>query len=325
MAPYTPHTLPPPFTPFPSTSNASGEPPQPALLPASAPLPPPRLVTQGAESLLFRTAFLTLDTACALKYRPAKAYRHAALDRRLTKARLLAEARSLVKCRREGVRVPAVLGADWVAGWLAMEWIPGLTIRACLDHFLHQHHHDISSSSAPATADPNPEHSAALWGLMARVGRAVGRLHEIGVVHGDLTTSNLMIRPPPPATTIPAGLEPSDESGERISAATGARKTDEETIVAAEESEDDFDATALLQHGTVWLIDFGLAAQTPQDEDRAVDLYVLERAFGSTHPAAEELFQEVLRVYGESYKGAKTALRRLEDVRARGRKRSMIG
>lgn len=80
-----------------------------------------------------------------------------------------------------------------------------------------------------------------------------------------------------------------------------------------------------LHRGEVVLIDFGLAAQSIQDEDKAVDLYVLERAFGSTHPEAEDEFKEVLRAYGESYKGAKVVLKRLEEVRMRGRKRSMIG
>ena len=32
-------------------------------------------------------------------------------------------------------------------------------------------------------------------------------------------------------------------------------------------------------------------------EDKAVDLYVLERAFISTHPEAENLFQKVLEGY----------------------------
>jgi len=120
---------------------------------------------------------------------------------------------------------------------------------------------------------------------MARVGRAVGKMHDIGIVHGDLTTSNLLLRRPN----------------------------------ATEESP----AQAL--QGEVYLIDFGLSQQTVQDEDKAVDLYVLERAFGATHPAAEGLFKEVLKVYGESSKAAKNVLRRLEDVRLRGRKRSMIG
>jgi len=77
--------------------------------------------------------------------------------------------------------------------------------------------------------------------------------------------------------------------------------------------------------GEIVIIDFGLASQSTADEDRAVDLYVLERAFGSTHPRAEGLFKEVLNAYGTSYKGAQVVLRKLEDVRMRGRKRSMLG
>ncbi|CCF40888.1 serine/threonine-protein kinase BUD32 [Colletotrichum higginsianum] len=77
--------------------------------------------------------------------------------------------------------------------------------------------------------------------------------------------------------------------------------------------------------GDVFIIDFGLASQSTSDEDRAVDLYVLERAFGSTHPRAEVYFRDVLDAYRDSYKQAPVTLRKLEDVRMRGRKRSMIG
>jgi TP53 regulating kinase-like protein len=260
MATQTTHTLPSPFN-HPSS-------------------PPPALVTQGAEGLLYLTTYLTPTTKTALKYRPKKSYRHATLDARLTKARILAEARVLVKCRREGVVVPAVLGADWEAGWLAIEWIEGVTVRRALDGVLKR--------GEGVDVDVGSEK---LVGLMGRIGLALGRLHGIGVCHGDLTTSNMMLRQPP-------GDVPQ---------------------LSAEE-----DAERGLE-GEVVIIDFGLAAQSVLNEDRAVDLYVLERAFGSTHPQAGGLFEEVLRVYGESYKGAKDVLRRLEDVRLRGRKRSMIG
>jgi TP53 regulating kinase-like protein len=77
------------------------------------------------------------------------------------------------------------------------------------------------------------------------------------------------------------------------------------------------------------LIDFGLAMQSVQDEDRAVDLYVLERAFGSTHPRQEDWFKdEVLdsqEGYKGSFKGSNVVLKRLEEVRMRGRKRTMVG
>jgi len=45
------------------------------------------------------------------------------------------------------------------------------------------------------------------------------------------------------------------------------------------------------------LIDFGLAYHSTLVEDKAVDLYVLERAFASTHPDSEPLFAGVLDAY----------------------------
>lgn len=47
------------------------------------------------------------------------------------------------------------------------------------------------------------------------------------------------------------------------------------------------------------LIDFGLTSASAFAEDKAVDLYVLERAFASTHPASEHLFAEVLKSYAK--------------------------
>lgn len=245
--------------------------PQPPILnyPSAS---PPSLIAQGAEALLYRSTYLLPSLPCALKYRPSKPYRHPILDLRLTKARILAEARVLAKCRREGVPVPAVYALDEAAGWLMLEWIDGEVVRIQLNAWLERR--------ASEGAD-----DAHLVHLMQRVGAAVGRMHAIGVVHGDLTTSNLMLRP-----ATEEGLPVGD-----------------------------------VLDGEIVLIDFGLASQSTHEEDRAVDLYVLERAFGSTHPRAEGLFTEVLAAYGKSFKGAGVVLKKLEDVRMRGRKRSMLG
>lgn len=87
------------------------------------------------------------------------------------------------------------------------------------------------------------------------------------------------------------------------------------------------------------MIDFGLSSTSSLPEDRSVDLYVLERAFSSTHPvpvlpSGEEGTPHFDRVL-EGYKAALLELgkkgdwarveKRLEEVRGRGRKRSMIG
>jgi TP53 regulating kinase-like protein len=46
------------------------------------------------------------------------------------------------------------------------------------------------------------------------------------------------------------------------------------------------------------LIDFGLAYTSTLDEDKAVDLYVLERALGATHPDGGVRFARILDGYG---------------------------
>jgi TP53 regulating kinase and related kinases len=287
-------TLPPPF------NNSS---------------PPPTLITQGAEAHLYRTTFLTPDIHAALKIRPSKPYRHPTLDARLTKQRVLAEARVLAKLASlpgGEVKVPGVLGVDWDlsrgkggsggggpgGAWLLMEWVEGTSVKDLLREW------DTVQKRREGKGGV-PEREEEVRRLLRRVGRAVGALHSKGgVVHGDLTSSNIMVRP----------VETLRTDG----VVSGGHATGEEKEMESVDLE-----------GEIVLIDFGLATQSIQDEDRAVDLYVLERAFGSTHPRQEGWFkEEVLDShdgYSGSFKGANVVLKRLEEVRMRGRKRSMVG
>lgn len=60
------------------------------------------------------------------------------------------------------------------------------------------------------------------------------------------------------------------------------------------------------------MVDFGLAYQSGLAEDIAVDLYVLERAFSSTHPGSASMFERVLQAYergmGDRWKEIKRKL-----------------
>ncbi|KAI6789700.1 hypothetical protein KC367_g4051 [Hortaea werneckii] len=325
------HILPPPFNnPTPADQQT-----------------PLDLIAQGAESLLFRTTFLSPSQPAALKIRPRKTWRHPTLDKRLTRARILAEARVLVKLSGEGIAsaagkggagggkgkggkggkvkdpkpedgklrhaVPRVLGLDWEAGWLVTEWIRGPMVKSAIFDFTGR-----GRRAGDGVGEEKKEGiEKGVKELLARIGTVVGRLHAAGVVHGDLTTSNLMLR---------RDGASSGEEGEGVAVAG----TEENGEQGRGSGGGDLE-------GEVVLIDFGLALQSTADEDRAVDLYVLERAFGSTHPREEHLFPEVITAYqrtmnelGGSVKGAKlgagdVVVRRLEDVRMRGRKKSMIG
>jgi Kae1-associated kinase Bud32 len=126
------------------------------------------------------------------------------------------------------------------------------------------------------------------------VGQAVGRMHDADVVHGDLTTSNLMVREDTP-TSASASASTSTSS------------------------------TAPSSGDAVVVIDFGLGMMKPSLEDKAVDLYVLERAFVSTHPGSEHLVSAALEAYRFCSRKGTPTLQKLEQVRMRGRKRDMTG
>lgn len=185
-----------------------------------------------------------------------------------------------------------------------MEWVEGSVVRVNLNQWLENEGKEFGipdevreqreQEGRNQEGEGGDIDVRGIKDLMGRIGEAVGKMHKIGVVHGDLTTSNLMLKPAdssPPTTTT---------------------ETEEGTITNLQ--------------GTMVIIDFGLASQTSMDEDRAVDLYVLERAFGSTHPRLESLWGEVLRGYERGIgKDGPKVLKKLEDVRMRGRKRSMLG
>lgn len=234
------------------------------------------------------------------KERFSKSYRHPILDERLTKQRCRAEARILEKCRKKGsVAVPEVVRVDPPV--LYLEFLEDcFSVR----EFLQQH-----SSQTNVLLD-----------LAQVIGRTVGNLHDLGIVHGDLTTSNMMI------------------------------KKQQNSCL---EQENDTDVTAINKNN-IFLIDFGLAKNASSAEERAVDLYVLQRALQATHPNLPE--PEFWDALAESYcnccsksstdcledghhedkkKKAKKAgqqqswqqavMGRFEQVRMRGRKRECFG
>ncbi|KAA8911870.1 kinase-like domain-containing protein [Sphaerosporella brunnea] len=246
--------------------------------PTAAALPdtPKEVIKQGAEALVYKTTYLLPTIPALLKLRPQKPYRHPTLDLRLTKHRCLSEARLLIRARSLGIPVPAVYFVDEARGEIFMEWIEGSSVRDILDQLLAS------------------EGEAAVERIMVRMGEVVGKLHAAEIVHGDLTTSNVMVR-----------------TSRRNSLLGGPGEQENVDVGQGE--------------GELLLIDLGLGSVSTAEEDKAVDLYVLERAFLSTHPKAERLFGDVLEAYQRSYKGSKPVMRRLQDVRMRGRKRSMIG
>lgn len=230
------------------------------------------LVQQGAEARLFRTTFC--GHPCIVKERFSKAYRHPQLDIKITRQRLRQEASNALKALRAGVSVPAVYYVDLIQSRSFQEEIIGHTVKSVL-----------WANALSATQ---------IELLCAHIGAAVARIHDADLIHGDLTTSNLMLR----AST-------SASSASSVSTTVGGAGT--------------VDCDALV------VIDWGLSYQGALAEDRAVDLYVMERALLSTHPQSEPLVDAIIQAYGKASQRCAEAVRRLSDVRARGRKKLAFG
>jgi len=73
------------------------------------------------------------------------------------------------------------------------------------------------------------------------------------------------------------------------------------------------------------LIDFGLSYVSAKIEDKGVDFYVLKRAFISTHPGSEALFERILQKYKQKVEKGLKILEKYRDVEMRGRKRDCFG
>ncbi|XP_042489453.1 EKC/KEOPS complex subunit TP53RK-like isoform X4 [Macadamia integrifolia] len=168
-----------------------------------------------------------------------------------------AEARCVTKARWLGVSTPVLYASDPVLHTLTFEYVEGPAIKEIfLDFGLNGINIELNNRIA------------------TQIGNAIAKLHDGGLIHGDLTTSNM-----------------------------------------------------LLQNGSnhLVLIDFGLSFMSTLPEDKAVDLYVLERALLSMHSSCGNVMNQILAAYRKSSKQWSSTLNKLAQVRQRGRKRAMIG
>ena len=102
--------------------------------------------------------------------------------------------------------------------------------------------------------------------VATKIGRAVAALHDGGIVHGDLTTSNMITRD-------------GDGALVRVCPSRAMLLRHCATSAVCTHAR----AARYLFLSRQVLIDFGLSYNTSLAEDKAVDLYVLERAITSAH------------------------------------------
>lgn len=131
----------------------------------------PLLFKKGAEASIYVDNWHGYRVV--LKRRFPKAYRHPDLDIRIRNYRTIHEPQLIHEARKAGVLTPIVLQVNVKNSMIVMQFIDGKQIKACLNE--------------TSNADRKK--------ICLQIGKSVGKLHKRNIIHGDLTTSNMIMSP----------------------------------------------------------------------------------------------------------------------------------
>ncbi len=125
------------------------------------------VLTKGAEAEIIKGEWKGRDIV--LKRRVVKGYRHPELDSILRKERTRKEARLIKEARKAGIPVPILYDIMEEKDSIVMEYFPGERVMDCIENGI-----DLD---------------------LELIGKYIGKLHDSGITHGDLTTSNILYHP----------------------------------------------------------------------------------------------------------------------------------
>ncbi len=125
-----------------------------------------RLISKGAEANIYLT-----EDGLILKERIRKIYRVKELDEHLRAMRTKKEAKLLNLSKKAGVPTPFVFDVDLEKKTILMSFVEGEKIRDYIER-----------------ADLNEKIR-----VCKKIGELVAKLHEKDIIHGDLTTSNMIM------------------------------------------------------------------------------------------------------------------------------------
>jgi len=128
-----------------------------------------QVIRIGAEAIVSKLRWNGFDLIS--KHRVPKPYRIPELDRWIRDKRTIHEAKILVELKRAGVPAPAIILLDRSSSTIYMQYIKGIELKKALDEL-----------------DP-----VRIEKIAGKLGEIVGKMHLRGIVHGDLTTSNVIL------------------------------------------------------------------------------------------------------------------------------------
>ncbi|KKK79956.1 hypothetical protein LCGC14_2828290 [marine sediment metagenome] len=123
-----------------------------------------KTIFHGAEAIILK------DKNNVIKKRVRKSYRIPELDERIRKLRTRRETRLLEKASEE-IPVPKIIKSDEKSKKIIMDFIDGKKISDNLDNFSEKKQLEI----------------------FKQIGENISKLHDSSIIHGDLTTSNMIL------------------------------------------------------------------------------------------------------------------------------------
>lgn len=129
-----------------------------------------QIIKQGAEAILYINSYE--DQKVLVKERIKKNYRITQIDEVIRKARTRKEVKLMTDARKIGVLTPTILHVDYPKSKIYMEFIDGTVVKDFL----------FSAN----------EHQAKK--VCEKIGTSIGKLHSMDLIHGDLTTSNMILK-----------------------------------------------------------------------------------------------------------------------------------
>ena len=142
----------------------------------------PKLLKKGAEASLhvadWQGRKVVIKTRFPKRYRPEK------LDCEIRTYRTVHEPQLMNEAKKAGVPTPLIFQVDVKNAVITMEFVEGTQVKQLL-----------ASLSVKEREM-----------LCIRIGELIGRLHSRGVIHGDLTTSNMILNPEGKVFLVDFGL-----------------------------------------------------------------------------------------------------------------------
>ena len=129
----------------------------------------PLLIKKGAEASLYLTDWH--GRKVIMKKRLPKKYRPSKLDEHIRTYRTIHEPQLMHEAKKAGVPTPTIFLVDLKNATIIMEFIEGKQVKQLLS--------EVTKSERQS--------------LCLKIGELIGRLHEYGIIHGDLTTSNMIL------------------------------------------------------------------------------------------------------------------------------------